>query len=457
MNMKQSRIAAWIRRKVYTADVNYDNMTYSQIREELLSRVKNGCLRIPRGLTEIPSRMFDRSSCREKADEFDRITSVYIPGTVRHIGERAFAECGNLEKVVLDEGVELIDSHVFTGCKKLARIRVPKSVKGMQGWTFWGSGINEPVLSSDGKKFYYYPETWEYEEYKIPEGVEEIAGRAFWNRTMLKKLVLPKSLMRISKMAFIDCGFRDIEIPAGCVIEEGAFAFFKRLPEIRWQEKMDAFSERKAYLNCFGISFLAGMRMSLPENAYWKEEAFIHLSRECAGGDVRVMERMAEYFEQKAQETKDVFYSCAEHFWKMRAYLYGSGDAKEYYIRWCEEHPDARPYAPFLNENLSGTATGKQLNALGFMFFDEDREYSLSGIDDEGVIEVSAWESDEGPDSDGFGREENYDWWYLNEFLLKPEGVDWVHGWSHNDKRCNEKKFKEIHDQVAKFGKKRLA
>ena len=53
-----------------------------------------------------------------------------------------------------------------------------------------------------------------------------------------------------------------------------------------------------------------------------------------------------------------------------------------------------------------------------------------------------------------FGREENYDWWYLNEFLMKPEGADWVHGWSHNDKRCNEKKFKEIHDQVAKFGKR---
>ncbi|MBQ2433073.1 MAG: hypothetical protein II266_01465, partial [Clostridia bacterium] len=104
---------------------------------------------------------------------------------------------------------------------------------------------------------------------------------------------------------------------------------------------------------------------------------------------------------------------------------------------------------------LCGRADGKELNALGFMFFDEDREeYSLSGVDEDGVVEVSAWESEDGPDSDGFGREENYDWWYLNEFLIKPEGVDWVHGWSNNDKRCNEKMFKEIHDQAAKLGKK---
>lgn len=452
--MKQMRIWDWIRRRNKNT-VDYANMTYTEKREYLLSCVKNGCLRIPDGLTEIPEHMFDRYCCRDKADEFDKIVSVHVPGTVRHIGVRAFAECENLEKVILEDGVERIDFNVFTGCKKLTGIRIPNSVKEMQGMTFYGSGINEPVLSADGKTFYHYPAAWDSDEYTVPEGVEVIAGRAFMNRSVLKKISLPKSLKRISTMAFIECGFQEIEIPEGCVIEKEAFAFFKRLPEIRWQGKMDAFSERKAYLNCFGMSFLGRNRMKLPENAYWKEEAFVNLAQDCAEGDVRAMERMTAFFDKKAQETGDIFYVCAAHFWRVRAYLYGSKDAEAFYTKWCEEHPNARPNAPFLSEDLCGRADGKELNALGFMFFDEDREeYSLSGVDEDGVVEVSAWESEDGPDSDGFGREENYDWWYLNEFLIKPEGVDWVHGWSNNDKRCNEKMFKEIHDQAAKLGKK---
>lgn len=453
--MKHMNLMNWVKARFNKAD--YDSMSYAEKREYLLACIKRGCLRIPDGVTEIPERMFDCFSCREKKEEFAKIVSIYIPGSVKHIGERAFAGCENLEKVVLKEGVERIESHIFKDCKKLTHIQIPNSVKDMQGNTFYGSGINEPVLSADGKTFYYYPGVWELEEYKVPEGVEVIAVRAFMGGANLKKLTLPKSLKRISTMAFIKCGFEEIEIPEGCVIEKEAFAFFSPLPEIRWQEKMDAFSERRAYLNCIGMPFLGRSRMKLPENAYWKDADFIHLSRQCADGDVRAMERMTAFFEKKGKETGEIFYTCAAHFWRMRAYLYGSKEAEAFYIKWCEEHPNARPNAPFLSEDLCGTADGVQLNALGFLFFDEDREeYSLSGVDEEGVVEVSSWESEDGPDSDGFGREENYDWWYLNEFLIKPDGADWVHGWSHNDKRCNEKMFKEIHDQVAKLGKKRL-
>lgn len=451
--MKYMKIMDWIFARSKKAD--YDNMSYSEKRGYLLSCVKRGCLRVPDGITEIPERMFDGFTCREKREEFNKIVSVHIPGSVKHIGVRAFAECENIEKVVFEEGVERIDFNVFSGCKKLADIRIPGSVKEMQGMAFYGSGINKPVLSEDGKTFFYYPKAWELEEYAIPEGVEVIAGRAFLDRTMLKKLILPRSLKRISTMAFIGCGFEEIEIPAGTVIEKEAFAFFRRLPEIRWQGKMDAFSERKGYLNCFGMPFLARNRMKLPENTYWKEETFVKLARDCSVGDVLAMKKMTAFFEGLYRKTGETFYVCAAHFWRMREYLYGSKEAETFYIKWCEEHPNAQPNAPFLSEDLCGTADGVQLNALGFMFFDEDREeYSLSGVDEEGVVEVSSWESEDGPDSDGFGREENYDWWYLNEFLVKPEGADWVHGWSHNDKRCNEKKFKEIHDQVAKLGKR---
>ncbi len=159
--MKHMKIVDWI--YACSKKVDYDNMSYTEKREYLLSCVKRGCLRIPDGITEVPERMFDGFTCREKKEEFAKIVSVHIPGSVKHIGERAFAECENIENVVLEEGVERIDSNVFYGCNKLTEIRIPGSVKEMQGMAFYGSGINKPVLSEDGKTFFYYPKAWEYE------------------------------------------------------------------------------------------------------------------------------------------------------------------------------------------------------------------------------------------------------------------------------------------------------
>lgn len=432
--------------------IDYSGMKPGEIRADLLSRIKKGRLVIPDGLCGIPDSLFDGKLCKEYRDRFDEIVSVHIPGTVRRIGKRAFAGCRNLEKVIFDEGVRQMDSNAFNGCEKLKSIRLPASIEDMRGWTFWKSGIDEPVLSSDGKTLYYYPQKWDLVEYTIPEGVEVIADRAFTDCSALKRIVFPKTLKRISSEAICGLNLEKIEIPAGVEVEKGAIAFSKRIPAIRWAEEMDAFSERRASVRCIGGSFLARTRCKLPENRYWKEEAFVRLSQKCAEGDVQAMERMTEYFENLSKAAGDVFFLCAAHFWRMRAYLYGSEESKAFYIRWCEEHPNERPISPFLDEDLCGSAEGEELNALGFMFFDEDREYSLGGVDDEGVVEASAWESEDGPDEDGFGREMNYDWWYLNEFLLRPEGVDWVHGWSNNDKRSNEEMFSKIHDSAAKLG-----
>ena len=47
------------------------------------------------------------------------ITSVFVPSTVKIIYDVAFADCKNLEKVVLSEGLERIYSGVFSECSAL--------------------------------------------------------------------------------------------------------------------------------------------------------------------------------------------------------------------------------------------------------------------------------------------------------------------------------------------------
>ena len=52
-------------------------------------------------------------------DDFNQIVTVVVPGTVKHIGERAFADCRNLDTITLSEGLESIGDDAFSDCKKL--------------------------------------------------------------------------------------------------------------------------------------------------------------------------------------------------------------------------------------------------------------------------------------------------------------------------------------------------
>lgn len=289
----------------------------------------------------------------------------------------------------------------------------------------------------------------------MPEGVEEIGSNAFIEAKQLTNVILPQSLKRICSRAFVECAFTAITIPKDAVIETAAFVHFRHRLEILHENQLNALDEKLEYFRSFGVSFLYRQRMKAPQEKYWKQPDFRLLSQRCAAGSVEAMEKMGDYFFSRAQKEADsLFCECAGQFWRVRAYRYGSAAAKQYLLAWCEENPDARMTSPALDERLEGVADGEVLNALGFLFFKPGREYSLSGMDAQGVVEVSAWEGEEGPDDDGFGREEYYDWWYLDEYLTLPKGAGCIHNYSNNEKRSNAKKFQTLHDQVAASSKK---
>ena len=89
------------------------------------------------------------------------------------------------------------------------------------------------------------------------------------------------------------------------------------------------------------------------------------------------------------------------------------------------------------------------MNALGFSFFEPGRWYTLEEMDEDGVVLASSYFDEDGPDSDGFGREEYYDWWFLDDRLNPVPGSPMIHSFSHIDRRINPKLFQERHDTVA--------
>ena len=74
--------------------------------------------------------------------------------------------------------------------------------------------------------------------------------------------------------------------------------------------------------------------------------------------------------------------------------------------------------------------SGKLLKARGFTFFREDREYQLDAPDKNGIVRVysKCWE--EGPDEDGYGAMEYFDWWMMDTNLEPIPGIKVFYGYS---------------------------
>ncbi len=413
--------------------------------------IRSGHLSIPKSWDEIPAWKFDGNK---------EIKSVTVPGTVKTIGERAFANCKNLTSVKIHEGVESINSVAFTGCEQLKSVRLPHSIKEIDGWAFYGTGLTRPVYSTDGRRLIYFPQTFTEQEYTIPKGIEEIGSCAFIDMKQLTQIHLPISLKRIKNRAFLNCGFREVYIPAGVIIEHAAFSHMGNDVVIHFEESQTPFKNKLNECNALGKSFLTICEFQLPTDKYWKQADFQNLAKRCAAGDSDAMDEMGDYFsaraDSEADEVDKLFYQRAKHFWRMRAYQYGSHTAEQYLERWAIEHPGARMESPDLDEHLFGRLDGENLNALGFLFFDSNKGcYNLEGMDEQSVVEVALYSSEDGPDEDGFGAETYFDWWYLDDCLNLPEGISGLYDYSPLDKENHEDKFRRVHDQVAEVVKQR--
>ncbi len=424
-------------------------------REKLQKKLKlwinGGVLTIPREVEVIKEGAYEGEAL---------LVRVRVPGTVKKIESRAFADCENLEEVILEEGLLSMESGVFTGCKALRSVRIPDSVKDVRGWDFCHSEVKEPVLSASGDRLIYCPKEAAGSVYRVPDGVKEIGVQAFMDLEDLKKVELPEGLQVIRSHAFFSCGITEVDIPGSVeTIETGAFYFCRKLAHIQWDNGDDLVRARLDLFRVRDWRFLVAYDMELPKKKHWSSLNFRMLARQCGLGKMEAMEEMAEYFHKMAEEDPEtIFYLCASQFWIYQAYRQGSEKAREYLEHWFRENGEnTRMASPFLSEKLRGSADGEALRALGFFFFKEGTYYSLEGKDQDGVVEVSTWVSDDGADDDGFGREEYYDFWYLDDCLNLPCGGKRLHEYSSLDRRTEPVKalFDEQHEIAARAVRER--
>ena len=77
------------------------------------------------------------------------IVEVFIPETVKSIGERAFSYCQYLKKAEISNGVSYMGKGAFEGCSNLVSIEIPKSVQYIGRWAFdFCSSLDKVVIKS---------------------------------------------------------------------------------------------------------------------------------------------------------------------------------------------------------------------------------------------------------------------------------------------------------------------
>ena len=135
--------------------------------------------------------------------DFQNMTSLELPDTLREIGHSAFWETLKLKKVRLPASLEVMGEGAFDG-SGLREVRIPGGVKKIAEDSFFSCEHLKKVI--------------------LEEGVEEIDSGAFWANRRLSVVKLPRSLRRIGPSSFLVTGLRKVTIPEN-VEEIGAGAF----------------------------------------------------------------------------------------------------------------------------------------------------------------------------------------------------------------------------------------
>ncbi len=179
-------------------DVNSQNPYYSSQNGVLFSKDKSELITYPSGF---------------------RAKSYEIPRGVLIIREFSFYDCPYLEKIVISDSVERIESNAFSYCMLLRDINIPKSVKFITGSTFsYGNNLTNIDIDKDNQYFSFEKGVlYNKDKTKLIKCFSGITSQSNY-------IDIPTSVAIIGECSFVDCKFTTITIPNSVnTIEHYAF------------------------------------------------------------------------------------------------------------------------------------------------------------------------------------------------------------------------------------------
>ena len=144
------------------------------------------------------------------------IRKFVIPDSVRSIGYASFSSCDHLTEIYIPSSVRYIGDSVFDNCKKLSTLLVDEENE-------WYASENDVLYNRDKTTLIFVPDS-KSDDIVIPRSVSRIAKNAFL-RCRISRITIPDSVTEIGEMAFAYCeNLKMITIPDSVVtIEDCAF------------------------------------------------------------------------------------------------------------------------------------------------------------------------------------------------------------------------------------------
>ena len=181
------------------------------------------------------------------------ISALYYNGP-KEIPEQCFSLCYVMEKLFIDDCVEVIGDSAFYLCNELRQIRFSKNLKRIDRYAFQGCGNLRTMslpdsLESIGEQAFDDCE-WLL-EIDLPDSVTDLGDAIFSRCSRLNKVKLPSQISAIPKEFFRDCvKLSDVVIPDSVTtIEAEAFKNCKKLASVVVPKNVISIDE-SAFVGC---------------------------------------------------------------------------------------------------------------------------------------------------------------------------------------------------------------
>lgn len=167
----------------------------------------------------------------------EKVTEVYIPGSIKIIGKEAFCSMPSLKRVVFGAGVEEIGYRAFFYDKELRTVFLPKNLKVIREEAFYEcqkiTEIDIPGSCETIEKSAFH-DTKALHRIIFHSGTKSIGESAF-SCAAITELKLPDTIQTIESQAFFGCnGLGYVDFPASLHnLRHGAFTRCKGIREVR--------------------------------------------------------------------------------------------------------------------------------------------------------------------------------------------------------------------------------
>lgn len=174
-----------------------------------------------------------------------KLTDVEIRGDVTIIPFWAFHECADLERVIISEPVEKIETSAFGFCYNLTNIDLPASLKTIDEYAFESSGLRSVTLPSKatdlGENIFFA--CADLESAALPDALTYIPLGMFDMCYSLKNISWPENLTAIGLRAFSQTAFESLEIPETVTYIDGAaFSICENLVSVKLPSQIEEIS-----------------------------------------------------------------------------------------------------------------------------------------------------------------------------------------------------------------------